>query len=133
MDSSGTTRSSIESDVTLDPLSYVIRPSPTETPAERLVRIRHETEAKAISDTIDEELQKQAIAERKELKAVKILLLGTSNLLDIVRHVIQFFGLGQSESGVFVFDTLQIKSLRFSRKINNAEKYVVLVLSLPQR
>lgn len=76
MDSSGTTRSSIESDVTLDPLSYVIRPSPTETPAERLVRIRHETEAKAISDTIDEELQKQAIAERKELKAVKILLLG---------------------------------------------------------
>ena len=54
----------------------MIRPSPTETPAERLVRIRHETEAKAISDTIDEELQKQAIAERKELKAVKILLLG---------------------------------------------------------
>ncbi|KAF8340927.1 guanine nucleotide binding protein, alpha subunit [Amanita rubescens] len=76
---SSRTRSSVDtSDDTLDPLAYVIRPSPTETPAERLVRVLHEAEAKATSDTIDEELEKQAIAERKELKPVKILLLGQS-------------------------------------------------------
>ena len=80
-------RSSIDtSSDPLDPLAYVIRPSPTETPAERLVRVLHEAEAKAISDTIDEELEKQAIAERKELKPVKILLLGKSSTYLLIGH-----------------------------------------------
>ncbi|KAK2459334.1 hypothetical protein APHAL10511_008648 [Amanita phalloides] len=61
-----------------DPLVRAIRPSPSETPEERLIRVQREQEAKAISDTIDEELQKQAVAEKKASKAVKILLLGQS-------------------------------------------------------
>ena len=60
----------------VDPLAYVIRPSPRETPQERAARIQRETEAKAVSDTIDEELQSQAVADKKGPKAVKILLLG---------------------------------------------------------
>lgn len=67
-------RSSLDSGV--DPLTYVIRPSPTETPLERAARIQREQEAKAASDAIDEELHKQAAADRKGPKAVKILLLG---------------------------------------------------------
>ena len=66
-------RSSLES---VDPLAYVMRPSPSETPLERSLRIQQEQQAKAVSDSIDEELQKQAVADRKGPKAVKILLLG---------------------------------------------------------
>jgi len=82
MDNFESSRSSIDtSGDTLDPLSYVIRPSPTETPAERLVRLLHEAEAKTISDAIDEELERQAIAERNQPKTVKILLLGKRVIL----------------------------------------------------
>ena len=59
-----------------DPLTVAIRPSPAETLQERKARIQREIEAKEISDTIDQELERQAIAERKEPRAVKILLLG---------------------------------------------------------
>ncbi|KAF8632876.1 hypothetical protein AX17_004724 [Amanita inopinata Kibby_2008] len=60
-----------------DPLTNALRPPPDETPAECEYRIKQEQDAKAVSDIIDEELEKQRIAERKS-KAVKILLLGQS-------------------------------------------------------
>lgn len=93
-------RSSLNGGV--DPLAYVIRPSPTETPLERSARIQQEQEAKAVSDSIDEELQKQAVADRKGPKAVKILLLGAVPVPDIILTAVfnsPPFPEGQSESG----------------------------------
>lgn len=51
-------------------------PPPDETPAQRAERLRAEAEAKRISDMIDEELNRQRLAEKKGPKPVKILLLG---------------------------------------------------------
>ncbi|KAH7910974.1 guanine nucleotide binding protein, alpha subunit [Hygrophoropsis aurantiaca] len=61
-----------------DPLTRACAPPPNETPTEREIRICAEQEAKRISDAIDEEINRQRIAERKGPKAVKILLLGQS-------------------------------------------------------
>ncbi|KAF8633887.1 hypothetical protein AX15_001192 [Amanita polypyramis BW_CC] len=61
-----------------DPLTIAIRPSPDETHQERKARIEREHKAKAISDAIDEDLQKDAITGRKGTNTVKILLLGQS-------------------------------------------------------
>lgn len=59
-----------------DPLTRAIAPPPNETPAERELRIAAELEAKRVSDAIDDELNRQRIADRKNPKPVKILLLG---------------------------------------------------------
>ncbi|KAH7922783.1 hypothetical protein BV22DRAFT_986358, partial [Leucogyrophana mollusca] len=58
-----------------DPLSAALRPPPNESPAEREKRLLEESEAKRVSDSIDEMLR----AEKKKAKPeVKILLLGQS-------------------------------------------------------
>ncbi|KAH7882371.1 guanine nucleotide binding protein, alpha subunit [Phlebopus sp. FC_14] len=61
-----------------DPLTRAIAPPPNESPAEREQRISKEQEAKRVSDAIDEELNRQRIAEKKGPKPIKILLLGQS-------------------------------------------------------
>ena len=59
-----------------DPLS--IHPPILETLEERNVRLAIEGQAKAVSDGIDEELEKARALERKGPKAIKLLLLGKS-------------------------------------------------------
>ena len=59
-----------------DPLTRALAPPPNETESERAERLGSETEAKRISDMIDEELNRQRIAERKGPRPVKLLLLG---------------------------------------------------------
>lgn len=59
-----------------DPLSRAMAPPPGETFEEREQRLASEQDAKRVSDAIDEELNKQRIAEKKGPKAIKILLLG---------------------------------------------------------
>ncbi|KAI0674434.1 G-alpha-domain-containing protein [Trametes maxima] len=61
-----------------DPLARVMAPPPNETEEQREARVAAEAEAKKISDAIDEELQRQAKAEKRGPKPVKILLLGQS-------------------------------------------------------
>ncbi|KAG8216486.1 guanine nucleotide binding protein, alpha subunit [Butyriboletus roseoflavus] len=61
-----------------DPLTRAIAPPPNETSAEREQRIAAEQEAKRVSDAIDEELNRQRIADKRNPKPVKILLLGQS-------------------------------------------------------
>ncbi|KAI0336827.1 G-alpha-domain-containing protein [Cubamyces sp. BRFM 1775] len=58
-----------------DPLAHVMAPPPNETEEQREARLAAEAEAKRISDAIDEELQRQAKAEKRGPKPVKILLL----------------------------------------------------------
>lgn len=60
----------------VDPLDILMAPPENETPAERELRLETEREAKKRSDLIDEEINKQRIAEKKAPKAVKLLLLG---------------------------------------------------------
>ena len=59
-----------------DPLARAIAPPPDETPEEQDFRIAAELEAEQVSDAIDDELNRQRIADKKKLKPVKILLLG---------------------------------------------------------
>ncbi|GAW05553.1 guanine nucleotide-binding protein alpha-4 subunit [Lentinula edodes] len=66
-----------------DPLTLAIAPPPNETPTQRDQRLAEEKKAKEISDSIDEEINVQRLAEKKE-NPVKVLLLG------------------QSESGIFL-------------------------------
>lgn len=61
-----------------DPLARAIAPPPNETSAERELRIAAELEAKRVSDAIDEELNRQRVADKKYPKPVKLLLLGAS-------------------------------------------------------
>lgn len=61
-----------------DPLAYVMLPPPNETEEQRQARIAAEAEAKRISDAIDDELQRQAKADKRAPRPVKILLLGQS-------------------------------------------------------
>ena len=59
-----------------DPLSMVLAPPPGETSEQRNARLRAEKEAQLRSDAIDEEINRQRIAEKKEPRCVHILLLG---------------------------------------------------------
>ncbi len=59
-----------------DPLTRAMAPPTNETEGERAERVRAEAEAKRVSDMIDEELNRQRIAEKKGPKPVKMLLLG---------------------------------------------------------
>ncbi|KAJ8462748.1 hypothetical protein ONZ45_g17823 [Pleurotus djamor] len=61
-----------------DPLAGVTAPPPNETPEERELRLAAEEHARKVSDTIDEELNRQRAAEKKFPKPVKVLLLGQS-------------------------------------------------------
>ncbi|TFK74549.1 G-alpha-domain-containing protein [Pluteus cervinus] len=63
-----------------DPLALAIAPPPDESPGAKEARQRAEKAAKLRSDTIDEELNRQRLAEKK-MKCVRILLLGKSTTL----------------------------------------------------
>ncbi|KAH8827966.1 guanine nucleotide-binding protein alpha-4 subunit [Flagelloscypha sp. PMI_526] len=56
-------------------------PLPNESAEERQARLQREQEAQARSNAIDEELNRQRIAEKKGPKCVKLLLLGKSTTL----------------------------------------------------
>lgn len=68
-----------------DPLAKVLAPRPDETPKEREIRLAEEAEAQRRSDAIDEELNKQRLAERKAPKCIRILLLGPCPFLPRVQ------------------------------------------------
>ncbi|KAF7782388.1 hypothetical protein Agabi119p4_1764 [Agaricus bisporus var. burnettii] len=61
-----------------DPLTKVIAPPPDESLKEREVRLAEEAAAQRRSDAIDEELNRQRLAEKKAPKCIRILLLGQS-------------------------------------------------------
>lgn len=61
-----------------DPLARAIAPPSNESQHQRELRMRAEQEAQRISDAIDEELNRQRIADKKSPKPIKILLLGPS-------------------------------------------------------
>ncbi|KAJ7454919.1 guanine nucleotide binding protein, alpha subunit [Mycena galericulata] len=60
-----------------DPLTAALAPPPNETPVQREVRERAESEAKRVSDEIDAQLRRERESEKKR-KPVKLLLLGQS-------------------------------------------------------
>ena len=60
-----------------DPLSRLLAPPPNESAEERETRLRLETEARQISDRIDEQLKAERAALKKN-RPVKVLLLGQS-------------------------------------------------------
>ena len=59
-----------------DPLAFLNRPPPNETPEERTVREAKEVEAKRISDQIDEQLKADRAVWKKQKNIVRVLLLG---------------------------------------------------------
>jgi guanine nucleotide-binding protein alpha-1 subunit len=59
-----------------DPLTKMLEPPPDETPAQEQERLRVESIAKQVSDDIDQEIEKERVAERKGPKSLKVLLLG---------------------------------------------------------
>src|SRR3984957_21112334 len=59
-----------------DPLTKAIAPPPDETIPQREARLIAEQNAKRVSDAIDEELNRQRLANKKATKPIKILLLG---------------------------------------------------------
>lgn len=61
-----------------DPLTKALAPPPDETEEQREARLEAEREAKRVSDAIDEEINRQRIAEKKAPKPVRVLLLGES-------------------------------------------------------
>lgn len=61
-----------------DPLTQAIAPPTNESQHQRELRMRAEQEAQRISDAIDDELNRQRIADKRSPKPIKILLLGQS-------------------------------------------------------
>lgn len=61
-----------------DPFASILSPPADESPEEREARERAETEARRVSETIDEQLRQERIALKKKKKPVKVLLLGQS-------------------------------------------------------
>ncbi|GLB40245.1 putative guanine nucleotide-binding protein [Lyophyllum shimeji] len=59
-----------------DPISAAMKPPPTETDAERNVRLMAEAEAKRVSDQIDEDLRQERERMKRKKGDVKLLLLG---------------------------------------------------------
>lgn len=82
-----------------DPLTRAMAPPPNETEAERQERLAAEKEAQKRSDAIDEELNRQRLAERK-VKCVRVLLLGEPHLSIAFACILTQVS-GQSESGMF--------------------------------
>jgi guanine nucleotide-binding protein alpha-1 subunit len=67
-----------------DPFAKVLAPPQTESPSERQARLLDEAKAKRLSDSIDDELEKQRIAEKRGPSAVKVLLLGIPPISEAV-------------------------------------------------
>ncbi|KIL66300.1 hypothetical protein M378DRAFT_415019 [Amanita muscaria Koide BX008] len=61
-----------------DPLTKALAPPPDETPEQRDLRLQAEREAQLRSEAIDEEINRQRLAEKKEHDCIRILLLGQS-------------------------------------------------------
>jgi guanine nucleotide-binding protein alpha-1 subunit len=75
-----------------DPLSRVLAPPRNEKPAAREARLMAEREAKKRSDLIDQDIDRQRAEDRKGMRTVKILLLGTHNMSPYVMfHFLIFF------------------------------------------
>jgi len=72
-----------------DPLVIFLAPPPNETPQERVLREANEVEAKRISDQIDEQLQADRVALKKQKSFVRILLLGQA---ESVKFFLNDFG-----------------------------------------
>ena len=63
-----------------DPLTIITNPPNDESPEQRRNRLDAEQRAKKISDSIDDEINRERIAQRKSPRPVKLLLLGMSTL-----------------------------------------------------
>jgi guanine nucleotide-binding protein alpha-1 subunit len=59
-----------------DPFDRVWAPPANESLSDKEARMFHEAEAKKISDAIDQDIDRQRMAEKKAGKPVKVLLLG---------------------------------------------------------
>lgn len=109
-----------------DPLTRALAPPPNETSAERQLRTAAEQEAKRVSDAIDDELNRQRIADKKSPRPVKILLLGASPTPTPTPTTLQLSSPllpGQSESGMSLPDGLAAPTERLlHRKIHHAQE-----------
>ncbi len=61
-----------------DPLAAALLPPANETPVEKELRLKRETEAKQVSDRIDELIRQERIHRKKTRAEVNVLLLGQS-------------------------------------------------------
>ena len=57
-----------------DPITAALKPPPTETEEERIIRLQHEDEAKRISEQIDEDLREERERLKKRKGDVKVRL-----------------------------------------------------------
>jgi len=90
-----------------DPLTLALAPPPDKTRQRRAERKSREHEARAISDKIDEDIEKERLALRKQKKStIRVLLLGQSES-------------GKSRS----FTRLSYLRLSTIRKIYDLQKY----------
>lgn len=71
-----------------DPLSRAMAPPKDETPQEKEARLRAEKAARLKSDAIDEELNRQRLAEKK-VQCIRLLLLGMSSRISSM-HALLF-------------------------------------------
>ncbi len=67
---------STSSDDPTDPLSQVLEPPANETSEQRAVRQAKETEARRVSDRIDEQIKSEKQANSRSKAPVKVLVLG---------------------------------------------------------
>jgi guanine nucleotide-binding protein subunit alpha len=61
-----------------DPLAAALLPPPNESPVQREMRLKAETDAKKISEGIDEMIMQERYDRKKSKTEVKVLLLGQS-------------------------------------------------------
>jgi hypothetical protein len=90
-----------------DPLAKALAPPPDESPTAREARLAEEAAAQRRSDAIDEELNRQRLAEKKAPKCIRILLLGPVPIfICTVTNAHAPLSVGQSESGMFLYSQL---------------------------
>jgi len=113
-----------------DPLTKAIAPPPDETIPQREARLIAEQNAKRVSDAIDEELNRQRLANKKATKPIKILLLGQLHSFLLTFHSPSPLPPRSERIRYFFFPprfpTLLMSS---SRQIDNFEEYVHSVSS----
>jgi hypothetical protein len=61
-----------------DPLAAALLPPPNESPVQREMRLKAETEAKKVSEGIDEMIRQERYERKKSKAEVNVLLLGQS-------------------------------------------------------
>lgn len=82
-----------------DPLSVALRPPPTESAADRQVRLQQEAEARRISEQIDEELRIEREKLKKSKSDVKVICILSLYLRGTDIMFSKLLLLGQAESG----------------------------------